>query len=147
MAEIFSEVLKTLLEQYVEWAKAPGEAAELVRDLGGHGERVLYQGYARYWNSQKFLDRPLGVILVTEERFVFLAKQKIPFITGTRSLIFPIKTLDHIQCDKYRLGHIINFFVGERKFTFMLANLHTFVSTAHYETVTKIMIEAKRNAS
>jgi hypothetical protein len=147
MAEFFSEAIKSLVEQYIEWAKAPGEAAELIRTFGGHDERVLYQGYARYWNSQQFLDRPLGVILVTNARFIFLAKQAIPLVKSTKSLVIPLGAVADIQCVKYRLGHTIDFMVSGRKYRFMLANMHTFVSREQYESVTRILLEAKANVA
>jgi hypothetical protein len=146
MAEVFSEAIKSLVEQYVEWAKAPGEAAELIRTFGGHDERVRYQGYARYWNSQRILDRPLGVILVTNARFVFLAKQAIPLVKSTKTLVIPIGDLEDIQCVKYRLGYLIEFLVKGRKYRFMLANMHTFVSREQYESVTRILLDAKAGA-
>jgi hypothetical protein len=145
MSELLPEVLKGLKE-YFEMAKAPEELAALIQSLGGLDERVLYKGYARYLNTESLLDKPLGVILMTNQRFLFITKKKIPFVKNTERLVFPVMSLEKIESTKYRLGCAIKLVVDKKEYLFSLTNLNTFATMQQADEVARIISQAKLNA-
>src|SRR6266576_5748037 len=89
-------VFKTLIE--VDASKK--ESGKLLRSLGGsQREEVILQKIAKYWNKQRRLDRPDGLLVVTNHRVVFLSKIKT-ILTTTDYLSFPIEMIEDHQATR-----------------------------------------------
>ncbi len=150
----FIEALKAIAE-YTEMAKSPAETPEHLRSLGGsNDERILHQGFARYINQQQLLDKPFGLIVITDQRFAFLTRKKIPMVRNTEHLVFPLKSIEKVESTKYRLGFAIQFVVDNRQYLFSLAGKDYLslskpfsVATMEYAgEVARLLEQAKRNA-
>jgi hypothetical protein len=93
MEEFLFELGKVLLK--TELSKR--ESSQLLRQMGGHEkETVLLQKIGKYWNQQKRLDRPDGLVVVTTHRLVFLTKMET-LTTTTDFLSFPFDTIEALE--------------------------------------------------
>jgi hypothetical protein len=144
MTEYLGEVLKGLKE-ILEWSKAPGEFASLVASLSGsQNERVLDKGYARYLNTERLLDRPLGIYLVTNERFLFLTKKKmLPWIKGTEHLILQLQSLERAEATKYRLATALRLVTDKKDYLFLITNMLKFTTKEQVNEVAQLVTNAK----
>jgi hypothetical protein len=165
--ELLGEVAKAILE-YLEWRRAPEEAASLLRALSGDAqEHVLYKGIAQYVNPERLVDTSRGVILVTDARFAYLAKKKfVPFVKTTERLVFPLNDLEKVEATKYRTKYAnaigipdratassVQLVVNERRHIFLsvfeslsMKSLVTepFATLDHAKEVALIIEDAKR---
>ena len=74
-----------------------GESAAVIRSHGHlESESIIQQKIGKYWNRQNWLDRPDGVVVVTNRRFAFLAKVK-PITTTTDFLSFPLELIKNAR--------------------------------------------------
>ncbi len=115
--ELGKIVYKTLRE--VDSTKE--ESGKLLRTLGGaQQEEILLQKIAKYWNQQRRLDRPDGLLVVTIHRVVFLAKIKT-VVTTTDYLSFPIEMIEDLKATRAMLvSPAIRFRVREQDQDFTL---------------------------
>ncbi|MGI9027051.1 MAG: hypothetical protein ACR2GP_16025 [Burkholderiaceae bacterium] len=115
--ELGKIVYKTLRE--VDSTKE--ESGKLLRTLGGaQQEEILLQKIAKYWNQQRRLDRPNGLLVVTNHRVVFLAKIKT-VVTTTDYLSFPIEMIEDLKATRAMLvSPAIRFRVREQDQVFTL---------------------------
>lgn len=82
-------VLKTELSKH--------ESAKLIRSLGGDKEEIIFpQKIGKFWNQQNIFDRPDGLDVVTNYRFVFLSKIKT-VLTVTDYLSFPFTVMQDLE--------------------------------------------------
>ena len=143
--ELFGEVLKGFKE-YLEWSKAPEEAASMIRALSAReDERVLYKGLAQYINPQRRVDTSAGVVVVTD-RFVYLAKKKyIPFVKTTERINLPIKSLKDVEGTKYGLagGPSVQFQTNSDRYIFLLKNMVSFSTMEQAVEVARIIRQAQ----
>ena len=92
LGKLAFELGKVLLK--VELSKR--ESAKLIRSLGGNEkETVALQKIGKFWNQQNIFDRPDGLVVVTNQRLVFLSKVKT-FTTRTDFLSFPFEFMKDI---------------------------------------------------
>jgi len=90
----FSFVLGKLLLK-VEQSKQ--ESAKLIRSLEGtERELIILQKIGKYWNQRKILDRPDGLVIVTNYRLVFSSKVKT-ITTETDFLSFPLEFIENLE--------------------------------------------------
>lgn len=134
IAEIAFELGHVLLKTHLE----KGETHETIRAHGGTAsERVVLQKFGKFWNQQKWLDRPDGLVVVTTERLAFLAKLKSITVT-TDYLSFPFEDIRNLAVTRVMLvSPAIKFDVRGQPFVF------TFFTNA--EEVASA-IEAQRRA-
>lgn len=93
------ELGKVLLK--VELSKR--ESARLIRSLGGNDkETIILQKIGKYWNQQRFSDRPDGLVVVTNHRLVFLSKVKT-ILTKIDFLSFPLEFLEDMEVTRVML--------------------------------------------
>ena len=146
MENLLGEVLKGFKE-YFEWAKAPEESASLIRALSARqDERVLYKGFAQYINAQRRIDTSAGVIVVTDERFVYLAKKTyIPFVKTTERLNVPLKSLKRVEGMKYGLagGSSVQFEVNNHRHIFLLKHLRSFATLQQAAELARLIKQAQ----
>jgi len=75
---------------FIKLDLSKGESAKLIRTLGGdEKEMILLQKVGKYWNQQNRCDRPDGIVVITDQRLVFLSKLK-SVLTETDFLSFPL---------------------------------------------------------
>jgi hypothetical protein len=118
---IGSEVLKAIGE-YLEMSHAFKDAPSLMRSLEGSKDEVLlYRGFARYRNLERFWDAPLGLLLITSERLVFVAKKKIPLARNTEQIILTLSSIEQAKGAKYRLGYSLNIVSDNKEYVFILS--------------------------
>ncbi|MBP8972800.1 MAG: hypothetical protein KBH93_02900 [Anaerolineae bacterium] len=73
------------------------ESAQIIRTLGGdEQEQVLQQHIAKYWNPRSLWDRPDGLLVVTDQRVVFLTKQET-IATTTDFLSLPLEFIENLR--------------------------------------------------
>ncbi len=139
MSELLGEAVK-MLKEYVEWAKAPEELATMVHQFGDPSERVAYKGLARYINNASILDKPDGVVVLTNCRFLFLTKKKpVPFLSGTTHLNIPLNSIWNIESVKYRLGSAYKFIHADTEYLFLPKNLNTFAGKATADEIASVI--------
>ena len=112
-------------------------SAKLIRSLGGdETEQIILQKIGKYWNQQNRLDRPDGLVIVTNFRLVFLAKVKT-ITTKTDSLSFPLEFIENLEITKMMfMSPAIRFHVEGKTYIF------TFFSNAG--EVFEVIENAKR---
>jgi hypothetical protein len=142
MSDFLPEAVKSIVEEWIEWANAPKETEELFRLFGSPNEKVLFTCRAGYINSQKNLDRPAGTLLITSSRILFLAKNNNNFMCRTKWVKIPIKSIEDLTCVKYRAAYKIVITSGVREYWFMLQNQLWFKSKEEHEAVAKIIADA-----
>ncbi len=115
IGETAFELGKVLLK--VERSK--GKSATLLRDLGGcDAETIRLQKIGKYWNKKNIFDRPDGVALVTNHRFVFLSKVKT-ITTTTDFLSFPLELISDLETIRVMfISPAIRFQFEGRKYVF-----------------------------
>lgn len=80
-----------------------GESAKLIRNLGGNEEEtILLQKQGKYWNQINPLDRPDGLVVITNFRLIFLSKIETA-LTKTDFLSFPIEFIRNLETTRVML--------------------------------------------
>jgi hypothetical protein len=75
-------------------------SAKVLRQLANNDEElILLQKTGKYWNQQNFFDRPDGLVVVTNQRLVFLSKLKT-LTTTTDFLSFPLEMIESIEATR-----------------------------------------------
>jgi hypothetical protein len=108
-----------------------GESAKMIRTLGGREQEViLLQKIGKFWNQQKWLDRPDGLVVVTNHRFVFLLKVE-SITTTTEFLSFPLESIAAAETTRVMwISPAVRFTVAGRVYMFtFFANAHSVLST------------------
>ena len=95
------------------------ESARLIRSLhGSETETIRLQKIGKYWNQRNPLDRPDGLVVVTNYRLVFLSKLKT-LLTTTEYLSFPYELIENLEATRVmRVSPAIRFKVEGRPYTF-----------------------------
>jgi hypothetical protein len=99
-------------------------SAKLIRSLGdSESETIILQKIGKYWNQQNLLDRPDGLVVVTNHRLAFLAKTDTIF-TKTDFLSFPLELIKGLETTRVMLiSPAIRFQVEGKTYMFtFLAN-------------------------
>lgn len=93
----------------------------------GHleSESIIQQKIGKYWNRQNWLDRPDGLVVITNRRFAFLAKVKT-ITTTTDFLSFPLELIENARVTRVMfISPAIEFEVSGQRYTFIFfANAH-----------------------
>ena len=94
-------------------------SAKVLRQLADNDdELILLQKIGKYWNQQSFFDRPDGLVLVTNQRLVFLSKLKT-ITTTTEFLSFPLELIEDIKATRVMfVSPAIAFHVAGVKYMF-----------------------------
>lgn len=93
MEEFLFELGKVLIKTELSKRESP----HLLRQMGSHEkETVILQKIGKYWNQQKRLDRPDGLVVVTTHRLVFLTKVET-LTTTTDFLSFPFEHIEALE--------------------------------------------------
>lgn len=97
------------------------DSGKLLRTLGGdEKEIILLQKQGKYWNQQNLLDRPDGLVVVTNCRLVFLSKVKT-LVTKTDFLSFPLELIENLETTRVMLiSPAIRFQFQTKPYTFTL---------------------------
>ena len=75
-------------------------SAKVLRQLADNdAELILLQKMGKFWNQQNFFDRPDGLVVVTNQRLVFLSKLKT-LTTTTDFLSFPLEMIEGIEATR-----------------------------------------------
>lgn len=100
MVEEFGEFVFEFGKVLLKTELSKRGSAKLIRSLGGgETEQIILQKIGKYWNQQNRLDRPDGLVIVTNFRLVFLAKVKT-ITTRTDSLSFPLEFIKNLEITK-----------------------------------------------
>ncbi len=115
LSELPFELGKVLLK--LELSKR--ESARIIRALhGSETEAICLQKVGKYWNQRNPLDRPDGLVVVTNYRLVFLSKIKT-LLTTTEYLSFPYEFIEDLEATRVALvSPAIRFKVEGRPYTF-----------------------------
>jgi hypothetical protein len=108
-----------------------GDSAQMIRTLGGREQEViLLQKIGKFWNQQKRLDRPDGLVVVTNHRFVFLSKVE-SITTTTEFLSFPLESIEEAAATRVMwISPAVRFKVAGRVYVFtFFANAQVVLST------------------
>ncbi|PRR82666.1 hypothetical protein [Clostridium vincentii] len=65
-------------------------------------ESIILQKVSKYWNQQNKLDRPDGVLIVTNYRLIFITKLESTF-TKTGLLVFPLNLIENLEAKRVML--------------------------------------------
>jgi len=134
IGEIIFELGEVLLK--TELSK-DASAAIISSQEHAESERIIEQKIGKYWNRQNWLDRPDGLVVITNLRFAFLAKVKT-ITTSTDFLSFPLELIENARVARVMfISPAIEFEVSGKKYTF------TFFANA--ERVLEAMERAKPN--
>lgn len=75
-------------------------SAKVLRQLADNDqELILLQKIGKFWNQQNIWDRPDGLVIVTNQRLVFLSKLKT-LTTTTEFLSFPLELIEDITATR-----------------------------------------------
>jgi hypothetical protein len=133
LQEFALELGKVLLK--VQLSK--GQSADFLRQVGGREtEKVLLQKIGKFWNQQNWLDRPDGLVVVTNHRLVFLSKVTT-FTTQTDFLSFPYEHIEDLK--KTRVW----FFVPAIEFN-IAATRYVFTFFSNADEVIQAVEQAKK---
>jgi hypothetical protein len=93
--------------------------AKLIRPEGGSAdEKIILQKIGKYWNQMNMLDRPDGLVVVTNYRLAFLTKVDNAF-TKTEFLSFPFECLEQLETTRVMLvSPAIRFRVAGKPYMF-----------------------------
>lgn len=95
-------------------------------------ESIILQKTSKYWNQQNKLDRPDGVLIVTNYRLIFITNLESKF-TRTELLIFPLELVENLEVKKVMfISPAIRFTLEDKVYMF------TFFSNAN-EVVSEIV--------
>jgi hypothetical protein len=102
------------------------ESSKHISSLGGNEKEIIFlQKISKFWNQQNIFDRPDGLAVVTNYRFVFLSKVKT-VLTVTDYLSFPYDVIQDIEVTKVmHISPAIRFKVDGKLYVF------TFYSNAN----------------
>ena len=79
------------------------ESGRIIRALrGSETETIRLQKVGKYWNQRNPLDRPDGLVVVTNYRLVFLSKIKT-ILTTTEYLSFPYEFIENLEVTRVML--------------------------------------------
>ena len=122
MSDLISELQKFPFELgkvLLKLELSKGESARLIRALhGSENETIRLQKVGKYWNQRNPLDRPDGLVVVTNYRLVFLSKIKT-LLTTTEYLSFPYEFIENLEATRVMLvSPAIRFKVEGRPYTF-----------------------------
>jgi hypothetical protein len=125
LIDVTFELGEIVLKMYRGLHASKGESAQLIRTLGGADqERIILQKIGKYWNQESRLDRPDGLVVITNHRLVFLTKLKT-IVTTTDFLSFPLELIEGLEATRVMLiSPAIRFRLQGREYTF------TFLSNA-----------------
>lgn len=95
------------------------ESSKLIRSLGGDEKEIIFlQKMSKFWNQQNIFDRPDGLAVVTNYRFVFLSKVKT-VLTVTDYLSFPYTVMQDLEVTKVmHISPAIRFKVNGKLYVF-----------------------------
>lgn len=99
--------------------RSKNESSKLIRSLGGSEEEIIsLQKISKFWNQQNIFDRPDGLAVVTNYRFVFLSKIKT-VLTVTDFLSFPYEAMKDLNVTKVmHISPAIQFTVDGKLYIF-----------------------------
>ena len=94
-------------------------SAKVLRQLADNdAELILLQKMGKFWNQQNFFDRPDGLVVVTNQRLVFLSKLKT-LTTTTDFLSFPLELIEGLEATRVMfISPAISFRVAGLKYMF-----------------------------
>lgn len=115
LSQIAFELGQVLLK--VELSKSA--TADDLRTRGGSGaERVVLQKIGKFWNQENWLDRPDGLVVVTNYRLAFLSKVK-SITVETDFLSFPFDQMADVRTARIMwVSPAIRFEVAGRPYVF-----------------------------
>lgn len=115
ISDFVFEFGKILLK--VEISKS--KSTEIIRELSGdEKEEIILQKIGKFWNQKDIFDRPDGLVIITNERFVFLSKAET-ILTQTEFLSFPLEFMNNYEMTKVMwISPAIKFEVNNQLFMF-----------------------------
>ena len=136
MKEVLFEIGKVLFK--AELSKIRSNDRISVRNCTD--EKIITQKIGKFWNQDNIFDRPDGLVVITNKRFVFLANEttlKINLTTETEFMSIPYNLIRNIKSKKVWLFvPAIEFEVNNNVYTF------TFLS-GNIDDIVRIMEDNK----
>ena len=122
------EISKVIFEYgqvLLKMDRSKSESAQRIRALGGpEHEQIVQQRIAKYWNQRSLWDRPDGLLVVTNQRVVFLTKLDT-IATTTDFLSLPLELIEGLTVAR------VWFFVPAVRFSVLgIPFVFTFVNEA-----------------
>jgi hypothetical protein len=95
------------------------DVTQLIRALDHPDqEKIILQKIGKYWNQENRLDRPEGLVVVTNYRLLFLTRIKV-ITTTTDYLSFPLEMIEGLEATRvWLITPAIRFRVQGREYTF-----------------------------
>lgn len=152
MSEV-SHQIGTGIKQIIDLATAPKRLKETIEKFGLPGEKVRYTVYARYHNPEIWLDKPQGLILITSQRFLFIAIRPLmppipiinrPWVKGTNEIVCPLNSLESAENVIFRRrARVLQVTISNVKHTFFLAHLIKLAKPELVDETVQAILHAK----
>jgi len=143
MLNLLGDVVFELGKVLMKVEESKKDSAKLIRSLeGDETERVLLQKIGKYWNQQNIFNRPDGLVVITNCRLVFLAKQKT-ITTTTNFLSFPFEVIKDLEMTRVMgMSPAIRFRVTGKEYVFTF-----FLNSGEVFQTMEDAMKRKRNPS